>query len=297
MKKVLITLTPRMDDYLPLLRPFFAKQFKQALLVRREQIETLIPLIRKRKAILQNPILESDALPFSYLDSLFDLKVEGRNSAPNDAELVTLCSELLNGGTDTTATAIEWAIARLIENPTIQSRLHEEILNTVGEKTIDEKDTEKMQYLQAFIKELLRKHPPTYFSLTHAAIKSGSKLGGYDIPAGANLEIYFPSISEDPKIWTHPNCFDPDRFLTGGADADITGVTEIRMIPFGAGRRICPGLAMGMTHITLMVARMVQAFEWQAHPTQPIIDFSDKSEFTVVMNKPLLAMVRPRKSA
>ena len=159
---------------------------------------------------------------------------------------------------------------------------------------MDEKDTDKMEYLQAFIKELLRKHPPTYFSLTHAAIEPGHKIGGYDIPAGANLELYLPTISEDPKLWTDPHRFDPDRFLTGGETADITGVTGIRMIPFGAGRRVCPGLAMGMTHITLMVARMVQAFEWRAHPSQPVIDFRDKLEFTVVMNTPLLAMVTPR---
>lgn len=296
MKKLLITLTPRMDDYLPLLRPFFSKQFKEALEIRKEQILTIRPLIEQRRSILRNPNLDPDALPFSYLDSLLDLKVEGRDSAPTEPELVTLCSEFVNGGTDTTATAIEWGIARIIENPTIQSKLFDEITATVGERTVNEKDTDKMVYLQAFIKELLRKHPPTYFSLTHAAMEPGHKIGGYDIPAGANLELYLPTISEDPKLWTDPDRFDPDRFLTGGETADITGVTGIRMIPFGAGRRVCPGLAMGMTHITLMVARMVQAFEWRAHPSQPVIDFSDKLEFTVVMNKPLLALVTPRAS-
>ena len=112
MKVVLITLDPRIDDFLPILRPFFSKQRKQALEVRKHQIETLVPLIEKRRAIIRAG-LESDptAAPFSYLDTLFDLKVEGRKSAPSHPELVTLCSEFINGGTDTTATAVEgpWA--------------------------------------------------------------------------------------------------------------------------------------------------------------------------------------------
>ncbi|ONK77617.1 uncharacterized protein A4U43_C02F8610 [Asparagus officinalis] len=81
MKKVLITLTPRMDDYLPLLRPFFSKQFKNALQIRREQIQTLVPLIKKRQSILQNPNLDPDALPFSY-SILFDLKVDAATLRP-----------------------------------------------------------------------------------------------------------------------------------------------------------------------------------------------------------------------
>ncbi|KAG1369654.1 cytochrome P450 77A2 [Cocos nucifera] len=296
MKKVLMTLNPRIDDYFPFLGFLYYKQRRRALQVRKEQIDTILPLIEKRKAILKDPTIDPCAAPFSYLDSLLDLKVEGRSAAaPSDEELVTLCSEFINGGTDTTATAIEWAIARLIEDPSRQARIHDEILAECGDRPVDERDTEKMVYLQAFVKELLRKHPPTYFSLTHAAIQPACKLGEYDIPANANLEIFLPTISEDPRFWSNPTEFNPDRFLTGGETADMTGVTGIRMIPFGAGRRICPGLGMGTTHITLMVARAVQAFVWRAHPSQTTLDFGDNVEFTVVMRRHLLAMVKPRK--
>ncbi|KAG0457847.1 hypothetical protein HPP92_022708 [Vanilla planifolia] len=295
MKKVLITVTPRMDDFLPLLRPFFSKQRREALAVRCEQMETIIPLIEKRRETLRNPTAHPEAAPFSYLDTLFDLNVEGRS--PTDSEIVTLCSEFLNGGTDTTATAIEWGVARLIENPRMQARIYEEIeaaMDRNGRNPVNERDTESMEYLQAFVKELLRKHPPTYFSLTHAPVKEGLKLAGYDVPANASLEIYLPSLSEDPRMWKDPAVFDPERFLTGGEKADITGVTVIKMIPFGAGRRICPGLAMGMTNVTLLLARMVQSFEWGPHPDQPKLDFSSKLEFTVVMSRSLRAIVRPR---
>ncbi|XP_076891010.1 cytochrome P450 77A2-like [Bidens hawaiensis] len=293
MKTVLITLDPRIDDYLPLLRPFFSKQRKRALEVRKRQIATLVPFIEKRRAAVKNPGSDPTAAEFSYLDTLFDLTVEGRKHPPTNPEIVTLCSEFLNGGTDTTGTAIEWAVARFIENPSIQLKLFDEIKVTVGENKVGEKDLENMPYLNAVVKELLRKHPPTYFSLTHS-VTEPVKLGGYDIPMGTNVEIFLPAIAEDPKLWSNPTKFDPDRFLSGGEDADITGVTGIKMMPFGVGRRICPGLGMATVHVNLMIARMVQEFEWSAYPKDTKVDFSEKLEFTVVMKNSLRAMIKPR---
>ncbi|XP_042034682.1 cytochrome P450 77A2-like [Salvia splendens] len=293
MKSVLIVLDPRMDDFLPILSPFFSKQRKKVQEVRKRQIETLVPLIEKRREIWRKSGSNSNS--FAYLDTLFDLKVEGRKSAPTNEELVTLCSEFLNGGTDTTATALEWAVARLIENPTIQSRLYDEIRATVAEgKKVDEKDVERMPYLNAVVKELLRKHPPTYFALTHAATEA-TRLGGYDIPTEASVEFFSAGIAEDPEVWVEPERFDPDRFYRGKEEADITGVTGVKMMPFGVGRRICPGLGMATVHVNLMLARMVQEFEWSAFPAGGKVDFTEKLEFTVVMKNSMRATITPRR--
>ncbi|GAV69307.1 p450 domain-containing protein [Cephalotus follicularis] len=293
MKSVLIVLDPRIDDYLPILRPFFSKQRKKALEVRKAQLEFIVTYIEKRREMLKNPGSDTTAISFSYLDTLFDLKIEGRKSAPSDEELVTLCSEFLNGGTDTTATAIEWGIAQLITNPEIQEKLYDEIKWTVGDRKVEEKDVEKMGYLQAVVKELLRKHPPTYFSLTHA-VTEPTTLGGFDIPTDVNVELYLPGIGDDPKIWSKPEKFDPDRFVSGREDADITGVKAVKMMPFGIGRRICPGLGMATLHVHLMLARMVQEFEWSAYPQNSKVDFTGKLEFTVVMKNSLKATVKSR---
>ncbi|KAI4352608.1 hypothetical protein L6164_006844 [Bauhinia variegata] len=293
MKSVLITLDPRIDDYLPILSPFFSKQRKKALEVRKQQIEFIVPFIEQRKRAIQNPGSDSTATTFSYLDTLFDLKVEGRNSPPTSAELVTLCSEFLNGGTDTTATAVEWGIAQLIANPQVQTKLLDEITRTVGDREVDERDVDKMPYLQAVVKELLRKHPPTYFSLTHA-VTEPTTLAGYDIPIDINVELYLPSLAHDPNMWSDPEKFDPDRFISGREEADITGVTNVKMLPFGVGRRICPGLGMATVHIHLMLARMVQEFEWSACPPGKVLDFTGKLEFTVVMKESLKATIKPR---
>ncbi|XP_050282023.1 cytochrome P450 77A3-like [Quercus robur] len=291
MKSVLITLDPRIDDYLPILSPFFSKQRKNALEVRKQQIDFIVPHIEKRRKALKNPGSDKTATSFSYLDTLFDLKIENRN--PTNPELVTLCSEFINGGTDTTGTAIEWGIAQLIANPHVQDKLYEEIKVSVGDRRVDEKDVENMPYLHAVVKELLRKHPPTYFSLTHA-VTEPTTLAGYDVPTDVNVEIYLPGISEDPKLWSNPSKFDPDRFFSGKEDADITGVTGVKMMPFGVGRRICPGLSMATVHVHLMLARMVQEFEWSAYPPGNELDFAGKLEFTVVMKNPLRAVIKSR---
>ncbi|XP_025015186.2 cytochrome P450 77A3 [Ricinus communis] len=293
MKSVLLVLNPRIDDFLPVLKPFFSKQRKRVFEVRKHQLDSMIPLIEKRRRALQNPGSTSQAMSFSYLDTLFDLQIEGRKSSPTDPELVTLCSEFLNGGTDTTATAVEWGIAQLIDNPDVQEKLYNEIIKTVGNRKVNEKDVEKMEYLQAVVKELLRKHPPTFFLLTHA-VSEPTTLGGYDIPTDTNIEIFSQAIGQDPKIWSNPKKFDPDRFISGNEEADITGVTGIKMTPFGAGRRICPGLGLATVHLHLMIARMVQEFQWSAYKSDRKVDFTGKLEFTVVMKNTLRAKIKPR---
>ncbi|XP_078440887.1 cytochrome P450 77A1-like [Wolffia australiana] len=299
MKRVLIVLAPRVDDFLPALSPLFARQRGEARRARRTQIATLAPLIDRRRRVLEARRAggaagrDPAALPFSYLDTLLDLKVEGRASPPTDSELVTLCSEFINGGTDTTATAVEWGMARLIENPSMQSRLQAEIAAQCGDRKVEDGDVERMPFLQALVKEILRRHPPTYFSLTHAAA-APAKLGGYDVPPGTNVEFFLPAMSDDPRSWRDPLAFNPERFLSGGEDADLTGVAGVKMIPFGAGRRICPGLAMGTAHIALILARMVQEFAWAALPGHPVVNLHEKVEFTVVMSRTLRAIVRHR---
>jgi len=290
MTAILNAVDPKLHDYLPILTPFNYNERNRALKLRRELVDFVVGFIEKRRKAIRTATVSS----FSYLDTLFDLRIiEGSETTPSDEDLVTLCSEFLNAGTDTTGAAIEWGIAELIANPEIQSRLYDEIKSTVGDRAVDERDVDKMVLLQAVVKEILRRHPPTYFTLSHG-VTEPTTLSGYNIPVGVNIEFYLPGISEDPKIWSEPKKFDPDRFLSGREDADITGVAGVKMMPFGVGRRICPGMGMATVHVHLMIARMVQEFEWLAYPPQSEMDFAGKLVFAVVMKKPLRAMVRPR---
>ncbi|KAF7840648.1 cytochrome P450 77A1 [Senna tora] len=299
LKDVMIITLPKLPDFLPILTPLFRREVREARKLRKSQVELIAPLIRSRKAYVQSNgrINENSemvsAIGAAYVDSLFELDVPGRGKL-GEEELVTLVSEVISAGTDTSATALEWALLHLVMDQAIQDRLYKEIVDCVGENgVVSETDVEKMPYLGAVVKETFRRHPPSHFVLSHAATAE-TELGGYTIPADASVEFYTAWLTEDPSMWEDPNEFRPERFLTGdGVDVDVTGTKGVRMMPFGIGRRICPAWTLGTLHINLLLAKMVQAFRWVPAPNYPP-DPTETFAFTVVMKNPLKAMILPR---
>lgn len=143
--------------------------------LRKKQLECLVPLIRDRRAFVEsggNPSAAeaemASPLGAAYIDSLFGLEAPGRGRL-GEEEMVTLCSEAINAGTDTSATTLEWALLHLVQNQEIQEKLYKEIVGCVGKYgVVSEADVEKMAYLGAIVKETFRRHPPSHFLLSHA---------------------------------------------------------------------------------------------------------------------------------
>ncbi|PSS04706.1 Cytochrome P450 77A3 like [Actinidia chinensis var. chinensis] len=300
LKEVMLMTTPKLPDFLPVLLPLFGWKMKEAKELRRRQMECLVPLLRDRRAFVKSggdPKTSSSEMVSpvgaAYIDSLFELKPPGRGEL-GEEELVTLCSETINAGTDTSATTVEWALLHLVTNQDMQEKLYEEIVACVGKNgTATEEDVEKMPFLGAVVKETFRRHPPSKFVLSHAATKE-TELGGYTVPADANVEFYTAWVTEDPSLWKDPGEFRPERFLTGdGVHVDVTGTREVKMAPFGVGRRICPAMTLGTLHVNLLLARMVHAFKWVPIPGAPP-DPTEAFAFTVVMKNPLKAIILPR---
>ncbi|KAJ4976315.1 hypothetical protein NE237_001421 [Protea cynaroides] len=300
LKDVMMMTTPKLPDFMPVLLPLFRRQLKEAKELRRRQMECLVPLVRSRKAFVQSGGSDSDEIEMvspigaAYIDSLLSLEPAGRGKL-GEEELVTLCSEVMNAGTDTSATTVEWALLHLVMNQEMQEKLYAEIVGRVGkEGVVMEDDVEKMPYLEALVKETFRKHPPSHFVLSHAATKE-TELGGYTVPVDASVEFYTAWLTEDPSVWKDPEEFRPERFMDGGdgVDVDVTGSREVRMMPFGVGRRICPAWTLGMLHVYLLLARMVHAFKWVPLP-DGLPDPTETFAFTVVMKNPLRAVILPR---
>ncbi|KAG5559081.1 hypothetical protein RHGRI_008859 [Rhododendron griersonianum] len=157
-----------------------------------------------------------------------------------------------------------------------------------------------MPYLKSVVLEGLRRHPPGHFVLPHT-VTNDIELDGYLVPKGAMINFMVADIGLDPKLWDEPMEFKPERFFTntisGGDGApdlfDITGSREIKMMPFGAGRRICPAAGMAMLHLEFFIANLVWYFEWTAVEGDAV-DLSEKQEFTVMMKYPLRAHISPR---
>ncbi|KAF3789386.1 Cytochrome P450 78A9 [Nymphaea thermarum] len=290
---------------------FFRQRWRDLLEIRRKQEEALLPLIRARRSV-------DEKNRFCYVDSLLSLELpDGRKL--DEGEVVTLCNEFLNGGTDTTSTAVQWVLANLVKNPQIQAKLHEEIRTVAGEDgEVSEESVSRMPYLKAVIMEALRKHPPGHFVLPHTVTEEEVSLNGYSVPKDATINFMVGEMGLDGKVWKHPLSslahagpaqrrpgpiptpnpleFRPERFLPEGEgeDVDITGTRGIKMMPFGAGRRICPGMGLALLHLQYFVANMVREFEWSVPDGEPV-DLTEKVEFTVVMKNPLRAKIESRK--
>ncbi|PHT53465.1 Cytochrome 89A2 [Capsicum baccatum] len=280
----------------------FRSLWKELHDLRREQENIFIPLIEARRRAKEQKTEHGEELIMAYVDTLLSLELPDEKRNLNHGEIISLCGEFLNGGTDTTSTALEWVMANLVKNPSIQEKLYQEIAGIVGEKQIKlreeavkEEDLQKMSYLKAVILEGLRRHPPGHFVLPHT-VTEDVELNGHIVPKDATINFMVADMALDPNVWEDPLEFKPDRFLVEGSNKegfDITGSREIKMMPFGAGRRICPGYALAMLHLEYFVANLIWHFQW--NPVEgDDVDLSEKLEFTVMMKNSLGACICPR---
>lgn len=272
-------------------RVLFRKRWKEFLRFRKEQKDVFVPLIRARKQ--KRDKKGCDGFVVSYVDTLLDLELPEEKRKLSEEEMVSLCSEFMNAGTDTTSTALQWITANLVKYPHVQERVVEEIRNVLGEsvREVKEEDLQKLPYLKAVILEGLRRHPPGHFVLPHA-VTEDVVFNDYLVPKNGTVNFMVAEMGWDPKVWEDPMAFKPERFLNDEG-FDITGSKEIKMMPFGAGRRICPGYNLALLHLEYFVANLVLNFEWKV-PEGLDVDLSEKQEFTVVMKNALLVHLSPR---
>ncbi|KAJ8762724.1 hypothetical protein K2173_012216 [Erythroxylum novogranatense] len=283
----------------------FRKRWAKLSQLRKDQEDVLIPLIRARKKIYRERQSkakedfenEKDRLVLCYIDTLLDLQLPDGSTKLVEEEIVSLCNEFLNAGTDTTSTALEWILANLVKYPHIQGKLFTEIkgvMESEEEEEVKEEVLQKTPYLKAVILEGLRRHPPGHFVVPHA-VTEDIELGGHVIPKNGAINFMVADMGWDPEVWEDPMSFKPERFLSGGEGeaVDITGSKEIKMMPFGVGRRICPGYGLAMLHLEYFVANLIWKFEWKAVEGDEV-DLSEKQQFTTVMKNPLKANLIPR---
>ncbi|XVF42827.1 hypothetical protein PTKIN_Ptkin01aG0396600 [Pterospermum kingtungense] len=285
----------------------FYKLWKMFLRLRQNQEDVLIPLIRAREKAKQENLSKSreekqskeedDEFILSYVDTLLELQLTEEQRKLNEGEMVSLCSEFLTAGTDTTSTALQWIMANLVKYPHIQEKLYREIKGVVGEgaEEVKEDDLQKMPYLKAVVLEGLRRHPPAHFLLPHRVTKD-VVLNDFLLPKDCIINFLVAEMGLDPKVWEDPMAFKPERFLCSDVNEEIVDLTcskEIKMMPFGAGRRICPGIGLAMLHLEYFVANLVWSFAWKAVDGDDV-DLTEKQEFTMVMKTPLQAQLYSR---
>lgn len=190
-------------------------------------------------------------------------------------------------------TVLEWAMTELLRHPNAMEKVQNEVrgISTGKEREVTEDDLNKMHYLKAVIKETFRLHPPIPLLVPRESTQS-VKLQGYDIAAGTQVIVNAWAIGRDPTSWDEPEEFHPERFLT--TSIDVKG-HDFELIPFGAGRRSCPGIPFALTIIELVLANLVQKFDW-ALPNEASgqdLDMSESIGLTIHRKFPLTAVATP----
>ncbi|KAK1412899.1 hypothetical protein QVD17_34488 [Tagetes erecta] len=196
--------------------------------------------------------------------------------------------DILGAGTDTSAISVEWALAELINHPNIMRKAVEEIDQVVGKnRLVQESDIPDLPYLQAIVKESLRLHPTAPMILRLST--QDCTVGGYRIPANTTTLVNVWSLGRDPMVWECPLEFMPERFE--GKPLDVRG-QHFNLLPFGSGRRICPGTSLGLLMIHVTLGAMIQCFEWKAgeHGNLASVDMEEGVGITLPRANPLICV-------
>ncbi|KAK3040216.1 hypothetical protein RJ639_028928 [Escallonia herrerae] len=203
-----------------------------------------------------------------------------------------LLLELFSAGTDSTSATTEWALVELIRNRIAMQKLRHELAKAVGGDTVKERNLPNLPYLEACIKETLRLHPPGPLLLPHRAVQT-CEVMGYTIPKDSEVLVNMWAIGRDPTIWDEPMSFKPERFLN--SMVDFKG-HDFKFIPFGSGRRMCPGQPLASRVVPFLVASLIQRFDWSLpndmDPSQ--IDMSEMYDITMQKKETLSALPKRR---
>lgn len=171
-----------------------------------------------------------------------------------------MMQDMFGAGTDTSSATIEWAISELIRCPRAMEKVQAELRQALnGKERIQEEDIQELNYLKLVIKETLRLHPPLPLVMPREC-REPCVLGGYDIPSKTKLIVNVFAINRDPEYWKDAETFMPERF----ENSSITVMgSEYEYLPFGAGRRMCPGAALGLANVELPLAHILYYFNWK----------------------------------
>ncbi|RCV30884.1 hypothetical protein SETIT_6G132000v2 [Setaria italica] len=225
----------------------------------------------------------------TVLDKESEWEKEGSLLSPEVIRV--LLSDIYGAGGSSTAALMEWGMVDLIQNPETMHKAKEELKRVLGDKPfIEESDVAKLPYLQAVIKEMLRLR--VALPLMPRKTEADIEVNGYRIPKNTNVLVNAWAINRNAQAWPDPHKFIPERFLDGETRSHVG--QDFDMIPFGLGRRICPGMPLAMKMIPLILGTLLHRFDWElpAEVKESGIDMKEKCGVVLTLVTPLKAIPR-----
>lgn len=227
-----------------------------------------------------------------FVDILLDRQQEYNLTRHN---IHAILMDMFAAGTDTSYIALEFAMSELIRKPHLMTKLQDEVRKNTTTKMVSEDDLNNMPYLKAVVKETLRLHPPVPLLLPRLSMAQ-CNANGYTIPANTRVIINVWALGRDARCWENSEEFMPERFMDSGDtidNVDFKG-TDFQFLPFGAGRRICPGMNFGMASVELMLSNLMYCFDWElpVGMDKDDVDMTDQFALTMARKEKLYLIPR-----
>ncbi|XP_071742250.1 cytochrome P450 76T24-like [Rutidosis leptorrhynchoides] len=283
---------PNVADFFPILKPFDPQGlFRKGNFYGKKLLAIFDRLIDQRLQTRSSSSSSKDNVKSlankDVLDLLLDLNQKSESEISQN-DMRHLFFDLFAGGTDTTTGTIEWAMAELIRNKEKLQKARSEVTKIMDNKNIQETDISRLPYLQAIIKETLRLHPPGPFLIPHFSIQE-VEVQGFIVPKNTEIICNVWAMGQGPKLWSDPQVFLPERFMD--VKIDYKG-QDYELIPFGAGRRMCPGLNMAHRMLHMILGSLIQKFNWKLEESmrEQDIDMDEKFGLTLQRKVPLMAI-------
>ncbi|CAD5188999.1 unnamed protein product [Musa acuminata subsp. malaccensis] len=277
-------------DFIPILRPFLRGYLKKCQELKDGRLKLFDDhfVAAKKKTMDQ---LGSKMELKCAIDHILDAERRGEINYDNVLYIV----ENINvAAIETTLWSIEWGVAELVNHPEIQRKLRQELDTVLGPGVpITEPDLQKLPYLQAVIKETLRLRMAIPLLVPHMNLHD-AKLGGFDIPAESKILVNAWWLANNPAHWKNPEEFRPERFLEEEAKVEANG-NDFRYLPFGVGRRSCPGIILALPILGITLGSLVQSFELLPPPGANKVDTTEKGgQFSLHILKHSTIVCKPR---
>ncbi|XP_028779091.1 cytochrome P450 CYP82D47-like [Neltuma alba] len=229
-----------------------------------------------------------------FMDVLLSIVDEAEMIDGHDANTIIKATSLalILAATDTTAVTLTWALSLLLNNSQVLKKAVHELDTQVGrERLVVESDLKNLPYLQAIIKETMRLYPAAPLSVVHESVQDCA-VAGYHVPSGTRLLTNLSKLHRDPRVFEDPLEFRPERFLSTHKDLGLRG-QNFEFIPFGAGRRICPGISFALLMMQLTLANLLHGFDIASPDNQPV-DMREQVGLTSMKASPLDVLLTPR---
>ncbi|CAI0456067.1 unnamed protein product [Linum tenue] len=222
------------------------------------------------------------------VDVLLNLssKNHGLGFSITHLEIKAVILDMILGGSDTSAVTVEWTMSELIKHPRVMEKVQKEVKEMFdGKRTVDEADLDELHYLDMVIKESLRLHPPAPL-IAPRECRETTVINGYHIPAKTRIIVNAWAMKRDPRHWNEPTEFYPERFFDTSIDYNGQNFKQnFKFIPFGAGRRVCPGIQSGMAMVKLLLAKLLYNFDWKLPNENNSLNIDMSEEFGLTVKR------------